>query len=557
MSFLLDPYAARSCPVKTFNAFDPGTVGPGLDESLPEAFGGGTEYREQVLKAIGEYPDAVDLRPVSRPVAETLAALADGAPVVLGARLPDDEIGHRRAQVDLLVRGDDTPSGPGYWPVRIKPYRVLEKQSRADRLGRSTFCAPARIRPLLDYRYRTYREGALLELAHIWRMLQAAGFAAKTARGGVIGNDEGHRGEICWVPLDLRFLRTFSRTSSTGHKLRSALERYDHEHGFRVYVAQDALNRVPGDDRPPVVRPIRVAECEWCAWWETCRPRMDDDDLSLRISKTPLDVRELQTLMSLGITTVSQLAEADVDALLPQYLPLTAHRDRSEARLRQAARRAQMLHRGVALEKISVDPIATPRSQVEADLDIETDEHDRTYLWGALLTNRATGEQTFHHFDSFTRLNDRDETQIAVRCAEWLLELIAEYPDLKVFHYSDYEVVHLARLAKRSGHPTLKTLLRLTKAHFVDLFSVVRDNFVGVEGLGLKIVATKGAGFTWRDNEPGGLNSQTWFATAADSPNPEKREAARLRVLEYNEDDVRATWHVREWMQRLDDEAAD
>ncbi|NHB84149.1 hypothetical protein G7085_04625 [Tessaracoccus sp. HDW20] len=52
-----------------------------------------------------------------------------------------------------------------------------------------------------------------------------------------------------------------------------------------------------------------------------CRPQIDDDDLSLRISKAPLDVRELQTLLSLGISTVAELARADVDEILPAYLP--------------------------------------------------------------------------------------------------------------------------------------------------------------------------------------------------------------------------------------------
>ena len=27
------------------------------------------------------------------------------------------------------------------------------------------------------------------------------------------------------------------------------------------------------------------------------------------------------------------------------------------------------------------------------------------------------------------------------------------------------------------------------------------------------------------------------------------RELARVRVLEYNEDDVRATWHLRRWLR--------
>ena len=111
------------------------------------------------------------------------------------------------------------------------------------------------------------------------------------ALAGLIGFDDRQNGMIVWVPLELRFLRTFSRTAPSGHRLRSALERYDHEHGFRVYVAQEAMKRTPETTTPPVVRPIRVPECEWCAWWETCRPRMDDDDISLRISKTPLDVR--------------------------------------------------------------------------------------------------------------------------------------------------------------------------------------------------------------------------------------------------------------------------
>ena len=555
VSFLLDPYAARSCPVKTFNAFSPSIPKPAqpLDESLREAFSGGSEFRERILAAIRHGREFLDLRSTPRSEADTLTAMADGVPVIIGGTLPDDVEGHRCGRPDALVRGDNQPDGrPGYWPVRVKPYRVLERQRRAEELRASSLATPTQLGPLRGFRFRAYRQGVLLELAHHWRLLQACGSAAGTALAGVVGTDDKHASLIFWVPLELRFLRTFSRTSPTGHRLRSALERYDHEHDFRVYVAQEATTRSPDDERPPVVRPIRIAECEWCAWWETCRPRMDDDDISLRISKTPLDVRELQTLMGLGITTVSQLAEANIDTLLPDYLPLTAHRDHAETRLRTAARRASMMKRGVSLEKVSVGPVEVPRTTIELDLDIETDEADRTYLWGALLTDRGTGEQLFRHFSSFTILSPSAEVGLAVEFARWLMALVERHPDLRVYHYSDYEVVHLRRLADRSQHPDLLAACDLIKGHFIDLFALVRDNFVGVDGLGLKAVASKGAGFFWRDEEPGGLNSQTWFAAAVNGPTQEERAAARRRVLEYNEDDVRATWHVREWMEKLD-----
>ncbi|MEO7588965.1 MAG: TM0106 family RecB-like putative nuclease [Arachnia sp.] len=565
--FVLDAYAARSCPVKTFNAFDPTLAKPAspLDESLRESFDGGRDFHDLTLAAILQRTTgAVDLRPLCAADAgwtalETacIAAMEAGAPLIIGGVLPLDLQGRRSGRPDLLVRGSDTADGrPGYLPVRIKPYRVLEKQLGCADLHYSTLESPTTRAPLPDLRYRTRREGALLELAHHWRLLEACGHASTDRLGGVVGMDrlpaEGNGNVVAWVPLDLRFIRTFSRSASSGHRLRSPLERYDHEHGFRIHVAQQTIRRGDDPSVAPVVRPIRVKECEWCAWWEVCRGQMDDDDLSLRISKAPLDVRELQALVSLGISTVTELAGADVEELLPGYLPLTSHRDRSASRLRQAAQRARMLADGVALERISGDPIGVPRADVEVDLDIETAEGDITYLWGALVTNRTTGEKYFHHTSSFDTMDSDDEVELAASFARWLIQLIGQHPGLRVYHYSDYETVHLRRLADRSQHPDLVALCALVREHFVDLFQYVRDSMVAVDGLGLKVVATKGAGFAWRDEEPNGLASQAWYQTAVNSTEEAVRMTTRTRVLEYNEDDVRATLAVRDWLESLD-----
>lgn len=559
--FVLDAYAARSCPVKTFNAFDPTLRKPEqpLDESLRESFQGGSDFRQGVLDRIATTPGAVDLRGQHEAglsweerEAACLAAIGAGAPVILGGVLPLDLDGHRSGRPDALVRGADTASGaPGYWPLKVKPYRVREKQSGSTCLQSSALAAIGDLAPLPDLRYRVFREGTLLELAHHWRLLESCGFAAGTPLAAVVGDDRsaGDEPTATWVDLSYKFIRTYSRTA--GHKLRSPLERYDHEHRFRVHVAEQAAARTGTNDPEPAVRPIRVKECEWCAWWQECRTQIDDDDLSLRISKAPLDVRELQTLLSLGIKTVAELAEADVDEILPRYLPETGHRDRSEDRLRQAARRARMLAHGVDLERVSVDPIAVPRSEMEVDLDIETADDGTIYLWGALVGGETDGE--FRHFSRFERLTPAAEIELAAEFADWLLDLAERHPDLRVYHYSDYETVHLRRLASRSGHPSLVAASALIRDHFVDLFGYVRDNFVGVDGLGLKIVASRGAGFHWRDEEPGGLNSQLWFNEAVDGAGNEARAAARARVLDYNEDDVRATLAVRHWLTAQDE----
>ncbi|GAA4908551.1 TM0106 family RecB-like putative nuclease [Tessaracoccus lubricantis] len=559
--FVLDAYAARSCPVKTFHTFDPTVTQPDKphDESLRESFQGGSDFRDEVLnRLVLRTEGVVDLRDMHAQGASwedrqqaALEAMGAGAPLILGGVLPMDLDGHRSGRPDALVRGADTEAGaPGYWPLKVKPYRVREKQNGATQLQVSTLGAIGTLAPLPDLRYRLYREGVLLELAHHWRLLESCGFASSAPLAAVVGDDRAAGGEpsATWVDLSVKFIRTYSKTA--GHKLRSALERYDHEHGFRVYVAEHARERTGVDDPPPVVRPIRIKECEWCAWWQVCRPLIDDDDLSLRISKAPLDVRELQTLLSLGIKTVAELADADIDAILPRYLPLTGHRDRPEHRLRQAARRARMLASGVELERVSIEPIDVPRAAVEIDLDIETADDGTVYLWGVLVTDERGS--TFQHFSRFEHLTQRSETAVAAEFARWLLGMVERHPGLRVFHYSDYETVHLRRLAERSADPALLAATELIRDHFTDLFGYVRDNFVGVDGLGLKVVASRGAGFRWRDEEPGGLASQTWFSQAVDSDAEAERAAARQRVLDYNEDDVRATLAVRNWLTAQD-----
>lgn len=551
---LLDSYAARSCPVKTQNVHDPRWETPVVeDAAVGEWFSGGEDRRAAVLdRLVDLHPAAVDLRPLrGRPWQErqaaTLAAVAAGAPLVLDATLPADREGHRRGRCELLVRERD-----GHLPVLIKNYLVRERSQRGGQQV-SGLVAPwlsaARELPELDYRWQR-REGAVVQLAHFLRMLQAAGLAPSGPDqiGGVIGTDDPTG--ITWIDLAAPVLRTFSRSSEAGWRMRSPLQRHDHEHRFRVAVAERAheLGR-PGVH--PMVQPIRVGECETCVWWQICEPQLGADDISLRIDRAPLDVREISVLRSRGIRTTADLAGMDLEAFLPGYLPEVTHRAGSERRLRLAQRRARLVAEGVELERLDTGTVVVPQAQIEIDFDIETSADGRVYLWGFLVNDMVRGGSEYREFSAFGDLDAAGELALARRAMGWLLSMTDTGRSVRVYHYSDFETVKIAQLAEASGDPLLARVSVWAREHWTDLYQIVRDNLFGLNGLGLKVVASAGAGFRWRDEDPGGLNSQSWFDDAVHAPTAEDREMARVRVLEYNEDDVRATEALRRWLRSL------
>lgn len=568
---ILDAYAARSCPVKTHNKYDATIVKPApSDESLQEIFAGGKAFEDSLLDLLAELtPLVADLRPLEAEgwperEAATAAAVRAGIPIILYPSLPVDPLGHRSGRPDVLIRGEDRPDGqPGYLPVEAKRHRIVERRNTAwSPLQISSLQRPLRRDAIAvdGVSVRASREADLLQMAHYWRQLEALGWSAGgQPTAGVIGTDiwpqAGEAYAICWINLRAKMIRTFARTTSEGWVSRAPLERYDHEHTFRVKVASVAQRRTGAPDDPaPMVSPIVVRECGYCEWWESCRSSMAHDDLSLRIEKSRLDVREISVLRNLGVCTVHDLAVTGLDDLLPRYLPEVTHRDNTEDRLRLAARRAKLLHGGVELERIDDSPIVLRTPAVEIDFDIETSAAERTYLWGFLVRDVASGAEPYYKaFVRFEDLDDEGEIALAGQAAQWLGHLLDANPDTLVYHYSDYEAVHVRKLAQVSHDPLIERMANELTGRFVDLFPIMRRHFFGAHGLGLKVVANAEAGFEWRDDDPGGLNSQRWFRDAVHAPDPQTRSEAAERVLAYNEDDVRATACLRDWLRTLDD----
>ncbi len=576
-SVLLGSRAAGSCPVKTHHSHDQTSALPDPEPGevvVPAQLQHAREVEARLVEAlIAAAPGlVVDLRLLAdepaTAVESCLRAMTVGAHVIIGGTLPADRVGRRIGRPDVLVRGVDSADGrPTYHPVEVQPHKVLLATSSRrtppaaedpppPAVHTSTFAdpRPLALEPLpgMVFRLRS-RESDLLQLAHDVRLLAAAGFAPDTPLAAVIGTDTATAEAplLAWFDLSVPLVRTYSRSAPSGWRLRSVLERYDHEFALRLDVAAVARQRTgAADDPAPLVQPVVCDECPRCPWWERCRSELSEDDVSLRIGKGALDVREVLALRRLGTGTVTALAAADLTTLLPDYLPQVTHRSGAEGRLRVASRRARMLQADEVFARETSGDITFPGAEIEVDLDIESAADGRIYLWGFLLHDRRSdAPPDYSHVSAFTDLDEADELDLAREAFGWLRDLVHQGRSVRVYHYSAYEPSAIRALADRApDDPLLAWAAAYAEAEFVDLYDVVKTHFFGVNGLGLKPIAQH-AGFRWRDDDPGGLNSQAWFADAVHDADASTRDQARTRVLEYNEDDVTATHALRAWLR--------
>jgi predicted RecB family nuclease len=450
----------------------------------------------------------------------TLDAMAEGARFIWAAQLPRDEAGGRRGHIDLLVATDT-----GYVPVLVVRHKVSDPGMGAQTTPLSTPWPAAR-QP--DERRRVRPQPRdVLRLAHAYRMLQAAARAADgPAVAGVIGLDGD---VVVWHDLE----------APTWPGGRTALEEYDARFADRLAIAVTAAT---GGE--PLAQASRIVECRTCPWWPVCRVDLE------RTRDVSLVVRgeEAATLRAAGVLTVDDLAVTDPD---DQSLPQTGM-PMSDA---VGLAKAWLANLTVVRRVPTID---VPRAEVEVDVDMESFGDSGAYLWGALLSGVDIGEpQGYHAFATWEPLPTDDEARSFAAFWEWLMvvRLRARARGLTFRAYCYNELAEnrwllssAKRFAGKPGIPTTEQVQAfITSDAWFDLFGSVRDHFLCSRGKGLKTIAPV-AGFTWRDAEASGENSMRWYRDAVGMDGGQPNDTQRVRLLEYNEDDVRATHALRGWM---------
>lgn len=533
---VLGAYAAHRCPCVTHNTFAPDTPPPPPPSpALERLFEAGNAFEDEVGLVIAETrPDlvAVEAEGWVETVQATMAALHEGAPVVVGGRLPDME--GRAGAPDLLVR-----SGSGYLPVDVKSHGTLGAQKRETLLW-STLDDPSEMHELPGRSGRgSHRTTDAMQLAHYTRMLQSLGFhAGGRLLGGIVGTSDftaiaGTRFGITWHDLEAPTETTYSASAADHRRKRSILERYDHEHAFRIDVAREAI----GGGR--LVRPIATDECTRCVWFEHCSTVVADDEASFQFQTGRLDAREWIFLESRGGGTVNGLASLDSAALAEEFSAHAVGKKNAPDRLAAAVERARMIRDDIAVEPVGAWP-DVPSADLEIDLDIEWDAEQRIYQWG-IRVREDEDESSARYLPvvSFEPLDDSAESSLADECADVIESLVASAAgrSVAIFHWSRVEVSMTRRFQRVAD---------LVDTFGFDLLAWTREHFRMRAGYSIKDVAPL-FDFAWGVEDAGGFSSmaKVELARAGD-------EAAKMWCLEYNEADVAAQAAIRDGFRRMD-----
>ena len=483
-------------------------------------------------------------------LAHTEELLDAGAPLVLTPHLRVDVAGARRASVQALTRVGRVQDRFAYAPIVIKNNEIVESApTRRTLTGGLDSLSPAEALYADGVGIRSTptvtRNGMLL--AHATRILETMGVGDPHARGAMI---DRHR-RVWWFDL------------AGSNYPRFSLSTYDELYAQRHSVVLAHQRWLDGEGDFPT-SPYWHRECLDCPFAVHCHEELEAvDDVSLT-RFTNFDQQLL--LREHGVTTRAALASLDPQrARLARRRVLTPHEDftredvlgRAIDKLDDLIYRARVHARGSSLRIIDAARMGCPSADVEVDIDMES-YGEATYLWGAYVTvNTPTAavRAGYYPFVEWGLLDATSEAALFARFWTWFQGLREKCHEQgrRIIGYcfwaqAEDGAMNRAVALPVPGGPTMADLEGF-RAHdpeeWVDLHAQVKRQIQTEGPLGLKLLANA-VGFHWRDPHPSGEASMLWYevATGADPD----AAASRQRLLDYNEDDCRATKALRDWL---------
>ncbi len=313
---------------------------------------------------------------------------------------------------------------------------------------------------------------------------------------------------------------------------------------FRYYrnVKTRFLERVKGGYDKTYPEPC--PHCDLCHWRDLCQDQwVKDDHLCLVANSTKIQIKKLNAV---GIKTLSDLAQTkSTHSNVPGVQTTTLDRLQRQASLQLAHRKSGQNH----YELLDNDPeeirgfrrLPKP-DQGDLFFDMEGDpleEGGLEYLFG--IYYHDDGQP---HFKPFWAHNRQEERRAFEEFMSFVIDRLSRYPDMHIYHYASYEQTALKRLMSLHGtcEAEVDHLLRTEK--LVDLYKVVREGLLISESR----YSIKNLEVFYMNKREGQVTdagaSIVYYEHWKETQDPELLK----QISDYNEDDCRSTYLLREWL---------
>lgn len=443
------------------------------------------------LRAQGLTVSDLSQEPEARSAAATWAAMTAGVQAIVQASLCD---GHWRGRADVLLRVE-RPGRVGRWSYEVVDCK-LALETKAETI----------LQLCLYSDLLSQLQGSETEFFHVIRP------------------------QVGFVPESYRF----SRFAAYYRLVKESLEH--------------AVNGLRAETYPEP-----VSHCEICRWWKECdTQRRRDDHLCFVAGVSRLQRKELA---SQGVSTLEALAQ------VPLPLPFRPARGATEGytRIREQAR-VQLEARTEArlkYELLATEPgkglfrLPTP-SPGDIFLDFEGDpfagEGGLEYLFGVVMTNDAGNFE----YQARWALNREEERAAFEWFIDMILERMARFADLHIYHFGSYEQGAIKRLMLRYATREEEVDRLLRGKVMVDLHTITKQTVrASVEQYALKEIE-KFCDYRRHVPLPDANQARHFIEHQLElNVSPELTEETRGIVEGYNEDDCRATEGLRRWLEGI------
>jgi uncharacterized protein len=302
--------------------------------------------------------------------------------------------------------------------------------------------------------------------------------------------------------------------------------------------------------------PFPCDKCDLCHWRDRCGNWWEQTDHLSRVAN--ILKTQIHKLNAAGIATVAQLAQLPDGTRIPKIPEPVQRRLQHQAQLQhQAAQTGERVHALIPDTTAQTeDPQAAgPRgfarmpkpSPHDLFFDMEGYPHVEDgleYLFG--LYYRQSGKAVFKPFWGHTRAQERIAFE---QWVDFVMQHLERYPDAHIYHYAAYEKTAIRKLMRLHGTREEEVDHLLREKKLIDLYQIVREAIrISEPSYSIKYVEKFYLDARAADVKSAGA-SIVAYQRYRDGDPPD--QAILEEIERYNEDDVRSTYELQQWLCKL------